>query len=250
MGIVKSLEKRINWALNVSYDKSVGFFRYNRLDGKVFIRHPRHYETEKDTQWLCDNLYYHYYIPRDGDVVVELGAGYGEEAVYLQSKSPDVKFFGVEIQPVIFECLSNTLHSLGENFTCTSTAISNDREMLISSQFSYTNVGNVPGYGYMNIPCMTWESYIKKQGIVEIDLLKMNIEGAEKDILTSIKDFSIIKRFNISCHDFRANNNEGEYYRSKQQVLKVLKDNNYIIKTYELGYDWSDDWIYAEQKNV
>ena len=111
-------------------------------------------------------------------------------------------------------------------------------------------LGNVPGYGYMNIPCMTWESYIKKQGIVGIDLLKMNIEGAEKDILTSIKDFSIIKRFNISCHDFRANNNEGEYYRSKQQVLKVLKDNNYIIKTYELGYDWSDDWIYAEQKNV
>ena len=223
MGILKSIKKRANWLLNVSYDKKIGFYKYKRMGGEIFIRHPRHFETKKYIKWICDNLYYHYYLPRDGDTVVELGAGYGEEAVYLHGKSPKVNFFAVEIQPVIFECLSNTLHNLKGNFKSTSTAISNENRMLLSSQFSYSNVGNFPDQGYIDIPCITWDSYVEQQGITKIDLLKMNIEGAEKDILKSISDFSIIKRFNISCHDFMANNNEGEYYRSKRQILKILE---------------------------
>lgn len=75
----------------------------------------------------------------------------------------------------------------------------------------------------------------------------MNIEGAEKPLIESITDFSIIKRFIISCHDFRANNNEGEFYRTKSDVITKLKDNGYTIKTFELGISWADDWIFASR---
>lgn len=250
MGISKSIKKRINWLFNVKFDKNTGFYKYQQYKGSIYIRHPRHFQGEENNKWLGENLYYHYYLPKETDTVVELGAGYGEEAVYLHSKSPNINFYGIEIQPVIFECLSNTLHCLGENFKCTSTAVSSEKKISLYSQFSYASVADVPERGYIEIPCISWDNYLKDQNIKSIDLLKMNIEGAERDILSSITDFSIIKRFNISCHDFRANNNEGEYFRTKEDVIKILKQNNYDIKTYDCGYNWSNDWIYAEQKNL
>ncbi len=75
----------------------------------------------------------------------------------------------------------------------------------------------------------------------------MNIEGAEKEIMQQINDFSIIKRFVISCHDFRANNNEGGWYRTKDAVVSKLKENGYSIKTFKYGVSWADDWIFAEK---
>lgn len=78
----------------------------------------------------------------------------------------------------------------------------------------------------------------------------MNIEGAERDILNAIQDFSIIKRFIISCHDFRANNGDGERYRTKELVLKKLKENGYVVKTFNYGIDFADDWIYAERNDL
>lgn len=180
-------------------------------------------------------------------MVIDLGAGYGEETVYLHSKAPNIQFFGVEIQPVIFECLSNTLNGLGKNFTCTSEAITTEKSISLFSHFSYASVGEQPEEGYIQIPTITWDNYLKKHNIDSIDLFKMNIEGAEKDILGSIKNFDIIKRFIISCHDFRANNGEGEFFRTKDYVLQVLKENDYEIQTFDEGENWHRDWIYASR---
>lgn len=75
----------------------------------------------------------------------------------------------------------------------------------------------------------------------------MNIEGAEKDIIQNITDFSIVKRFIISCHDFRAENGEGDFYRSRDVVTKTLKKNGFTIRSFNYSTNWADDWIYAEQ---
>ena len=49
-------------------------------------------------------------------MVVDLGAGYGDEALYIGSRSKDVTNIGVEAQPVIFECLASTFRTLGDKF--------------------------------------------------------------------------------------------------------------------------------------
>lgn len=247
MKLIKSIKKRWNLLNNLNFCKEVGFYKYKRFGGEIFIRHPKHYVSQDSNVWVCENIYYRYYLPQNGDVVVDIGAGYGEEAVYLHSKSPNIQFHGVEIQPVIYECLSNTLNSLNDSFTCRSTAISNEESIFLQSQLNYAGVGKKPTKGYIYVPCVTWEKYLEKQNITTIDLLKMNIEGAEKDLLTSIKDFSNIKRLVISCHDFRANNGDGEFFRTKESVTKVLLDNGYQIKTFDFDIDWAKDWIYAEK---
>lgn len=246
MGIFTSIEKRIAWAANVRFDKKTGFFKYPRYGGDIYIRHPRHYLAESKTDWLCENILFKYYLPTGNDFVLDLGAGYGEEAVYLHAKSANVRYLGVEAQPVIYECLANTFHRIGNNFRASPYAISESTSLKFISQFSYASVGEIPE-GYIEVPTMPWNDFIEHYGIDEIDLLKMNIEGAEKEVIQQITDFSFIKRFVISCHDFRANNGEGEWYRSRAVVESRLREQGYVIRSFTCGIPWADDWIFAER---
>jgi FkbM family methyltransferase len=243
---LKSLKKRLNWLTQVQFDKNSGFYRYQRYGQYIYIRHPRHFLEAKENLWQCENLFFKHYLPKAGEVVVDLGSGYGEEALYLLEKSPQVKYFGVEAQPIIYECLANTFHKANVNFKAVPYVITDRSEIKFVSQFSYASVGEIPA-GYIEVPTISWENFLKRYQIEQIDLFKMNIEGAEKEVLKLITDFKIIKRFIISCHDFRANHGEGEFYRSKKEVLDILSANNYSIKEFNYGINWADDWIYAER---
>jgi FkbM family methyltransferase len=246
MSLFKSINKRYNWLVKVSFDRKTGFYRYKRFGHNIYIRQPRHYLKERDILWTCENLFYKHYLPVKGDVVLDLGAGYGEESTYIAEHTSGVKYIGVEAQPVIYECLANTYHDLGDNFVASPYVITDAESVKFVSHYSYASVGEIPE-GYIDVPTIRWDDFLKKYAIDRIDLLKMNIEGAEKDIMQSITDFSMVRRFAISCHDFRANNNEGEWFRTKDIVMKALQDNGYKIRTFSYGINWADDWIYAER---
>lgn len=241
-----SIKKRFDWVTKVRFDKRTGFYKYQRFGKSIYIRYPRHYLDKKWNIWNCQNLVFHYYRPQSGDVVVDLGAGYGEEAVFLSQYLSDFRYIGVEAQPVIYECLANTFNDAGEEFIASPFVITNKKMVKFVSQQSYAAVGKVPK-AYIEVPTITWEQFIQRYNLNKIDLFKMNIEGAEKEVIECINDFSIIKRFIISCHDFRANNNEGEWYRTKDVVIKKLQENGYTIKGFDYGINWADDWIYAER---
>jgi len=247
MSLLKSIKKRVNWLVKIHYDKRTGFHTYQRFGKKIYIRHPRHFMEEKANIWYCDKVVYHHYKPVAGDVVLDLGAGYGEEAIYLTRNGINgIRYIGVEAQPVIYECLANTFNDSNENFTAVPFVISDKSSVKFVSQMSYAGVGEIPK-AYVEIPTISWPDFLTRYQIEKIDLLKMNIEGAEKEVIQLISDFSIIKRLVISCHDFRANEGDGEWFRSKDIVTRVLKKNGYIIKTFSLGIPYADDWIYAER---
>jgi FkbM family methyltransferase len=246
MGFYKSIKKRIDWVTKVKFDKRTGFYKYKRFGKYIYIRYPRHFLEEKWNIWNCKNLVYYYYLPKRGDVVVDLGAGYGEEAIYLSKHVSGFRYIGVEGQPVIYECLSNTFNDAGEEFIASPYIITNKEMVKFVSQRSYAAVGETPK-AYIEVPVITWEKFIKRYEISKIDLLKMNIEGAEKEVIENINDFSVIKRLIISCHDFRAENGEGEWYRTKDLVIKRLQESGYSIKGFNYGISWADDWIYAER---
>lgn len=246
MGLLKSLRKRVNWLTQVSFDIRTGFYTYQRYGKTVYIRYPRHFLAESANTWNCEKLVYHYYLPQANDVVVDLGAGYGEEALYLSQKSSGFRYIGVEAQPVIYECLANTFNDAGGNFIATPYVITDKDMVKFVSQQSYAAVGETPK-AYIEVPTISWAHFLDRYDIKQIDLFKMNIEGAEKEVVQNITNFSIIKRLVISCHDFRAENGEGDWYRSKEIVTGILKDNGYTLKGFNYGISWADDWIYAER---
>lgn len=249
MKLYNSIKKRVDRLSQVRFDKSSGFYRYKRFGKYVYIRHPKHLAKMSDIMWVCENLFFKHYLPKDNDVVVDLGAGYGEEALYISEKSNDVTYIGVEGQPVIFECLSNTFRFLGDGFIASPYVITDHDSVKFVSHSSYAAVGEIPE-GYIDVPTMRWKDFLSRYKIENIDLFKMNIEGAEKEILLGIDDFSFIKRFIISCHDFRANNGDGEFYRTKDVVISTLESNGYVIKPFNYGISFADDWVYAERNDL
>lgn len=246
MGFLKSTKKRLDWLLNVRFDRGTGFYKYGRYSKNIFIRHPRHFLPESENSWLCESIFFKYYRPKNGELVVDLGAGYGEEAVWLSQHAPQVRYFGIETQPIIFECLSNTFQGLGKSFCAFPYAIADAKEFKVQSQFSYAS-SSQQREGYIYVPTQTWKEFCVNNKIEKIDLLKMNIEGAEKEFINSIHNFPHILRMIISCHDFRANSGDGEHFRTKQSVVAKLQQNGYQIKTFSYGKGWSEDWIYAER---
>lgn len=246
MGIYKSIKKRINWAIKVNFDKKTGFYKYKRFEKTIYIRYPRHFLEEKSNNWNCENLVFKYYEPKAGDVVVDLGAGYGEEAIYLTQHARDFRYIGVEAQPVIYECLANTFNDAGTEFIASPYVITDKTLVKFVSQRSYAAVGETPK-AYIEVPTITWKEFLQRYEINQIDLMKMNIEGAEKEVIENITNFDIIKRFIISCHDFRANNGEGEWYRTKDIIINKLEENGYTIRGFKYGISWADDWVYAER---
>lgn len=248
MKLYNSIKKRIDRLLQVEFDKTTGFYRHRRFGKYVYIRHPTHLAKESDILWVCENLFFHHYLPANDDVVVDLGAGYGDEALYIAEKSPAVTYIGVEAQPVIYECLANTFRQVGEKFIASPYAITDADSVKFVSHYSYAAVGGIP-HGYIDVPTIKWADFIRRYNIDRIDLFKMNIEGAEKEIIQGINDFSFIKRFIISCHDFRADNGDGEWFRTKQAVTGMLEENGYIIKSFNYGIDFADDWVYAERES-
>ncbi len=196
-------------------------------------------------KWLCENIYFKYYEPQAHDVVIDIGAGLGHEAIYMAKDIASIKYIGIEVQPAVYECLCNTFYHKNKQWEASCFAIRPTHDSLyITSSADYQNQSTIES-GYIEIPVQTWEELINKHEISQIDLLKINIEGGEVDLLPSINDLSRIKRIIISAHDFRADAGEGEHFRTSEFVKNYLQSQGFKLEP--VGQGWLSSWIYAER---
>jgi FkbM family methyltransferase len=229
----------------VQRDSKTGLLYYVRYGEKIFIKNRSHFSLPMDDVYR--NIFFAHYLPSNTDVVVDIGAGYGEEAAYLHSISPDVTYIGVEIQPSIFECLATTFSGISDRFLAFPLALSNDKEIVIDIKPEWLEVGEGSA---IHVPAISWERFLGYFGIDEIDLLKVNIEGGETHLLASIADFSKIKRIIVSCHDFRAERGDGERFRTKAKVEALLDPHFGTKRGFFTGINWADDWLFYTHSDV
>ncbi len=223
----------------VQRDRKTGLLYYKRYGTKIYVKSRSHFTLEIDDVYR--NIFFAHYCPRGDDVVVDIGAGYGEEAAYLHSLSPDVTYIGVEIQPSIFECLSTTFSGISEKFKAFPLAISDEKDIAIDLTPDWLEVGEG---STIRVPAMSWERFLEYFSVSTIDLLKINIEGGETHLLSSIADFSKIERIIVSCHDFRADRGDGEQFRTKAKVEALLDAKYRTKRRFETGVNWADDWLF------
>jgi len=241
-----SITKRYHWYKNVRFDRKIGFYYYDVHGRRMYIRHPRHFVQQHEIDWMCDNILYGHYMPKAGDQVVDFGLGYGAEALYLADKVPGVHYLGVEPQPVVYELVCNTFQPLGENFRVSPYVVTDEERVLFSSQFGYGAVG-ADEHGCVEVGTLPWAKFVERYDLKRIDLMKINIEGAERPLLAHIDDFSAVRRLIVSCHDFRAEHGHGEYFRTKAYVIERLSALGFDLKFFNFGINWADDFVYAER---
>ena len=166
--------------------------------------------------------------PRLGDVILDIGAGKGEDTVaFAKSVGPTGRVFAIEAHPITFRCLElfceiNKLTNVTPlNYAIADCCGTVDIDM--GADWQQTSIVAPGQQGSAKVPSLTLDELLVQQKIQHIGLLKMNIEGAEALAIGGMRRaFETTRALCISCHDFRANQGHGDSFRTKAQVEKVV----------------------------
>jgi FkbM family methyltransferase len=156
--------------------------------------------------WPIDSIENHTFLPPTlgpGSVVVDLGANEGRFAREI-ARRYGVTCHAAEPNPELFR----SLHGDGA-FRAHHVAVSGadgPQTLHLSSDVTSSSVasGNVPGpAGEVVVPGMTLASFCREAGVGRIDLLKVDIEGAEVAMFESTPDELLgrIAQITIEFHD-------------------------------------------------
>lgn len=179
------------------------------------------------------DYWFHDYTPLASDVVFDIGAGIGEECAILAESGARV--FAIEAHPDIYRCLAKTVTANGlSNITPILCALG-DHDGEISIVMANNNIANtvidshIPGAmrtGSVTVPMKTLDSLCAEHGVAQIDYLKMNIEGAERQAVRGLGKVPV-RHAAISCHDFF----EIDEFRTKSDVIAALEARGYAIRS-------------------
>jgi FkbM family methyltransferase len=237
---------------HVAYHNSFKLWEYHIGDNVFVTNRPAWFSSRE--YYLNTFIKYagNDYLPGEGDIVIDVGAGVGEETLTMANLvGGSGHVYAVEANPKTFEvlryiCEKNDL----KNVTVLNIAISDtEGHISIEDDDNYGVQNSIHGAttsNGLNVPAVSLDTFIQQNSITRVDFLKVNIEGAEKQLLQGIHtSFNKIKRMAISCHDFRFNSGESEYFKTFDFVVSVLKQNGFQIKVRKTGDEVVDSYVYA-----
>jgi len=178
-------------------------------------------------------FWFRQYSPKLGDVIVDIGAGRGEDVLpFAQGVGPYGKVLAIEAHPATYYHLKRfcELNRL-RNVVPIQTAVMDTPGVVHIEDGAYWEANTVgTAGGGARVAATTVDSICKEQQIDRIDFLKMNIEGAERHALLGMSEIlAKIRKICVCSHDFRADRGDGEYYRTRDFVIDFLTKNGFSV---------------------
>jgi FkbM family methyltransferase len=196
-------------------------------------------------------IFLHEYTPGAGDVVFDVGAGIGAETLlFSRLVGASGRVVSVEAHPRTYGRLVDLCRANGlANVTPLQVAVSDaDGAALISDRPQHArNVLVEAEAGGIEVPSRRIETLARELGIDRIDLLKMNIEGAERAAIRGVGTLlANTRHVCISCHDFLADDGGDDELRTKAAVRDFLLDNGFVVTARDDAPDpWTRDYLYG-----
>ena len=169
------------------------------------------------------------YKPKKGDVVMDVGAGVGEEALtFAREVGERGRVICVEAHPRTFRCLEKLVeyNRLG-NVIAIHQAVTEPGRLTATIENSDDYLSNrINGSTGTPVAATTIDAIYEKLGLDRVNFLKMNIEGAERLAMNGMTE--ILKHTEIlcvSCHDFLAEATGDDFFRTKSAVKEFLQQN-------------------------
>jgi FkbM family methyltransferase len=132
----------------------------------------------------------HYDLPDDvqPEVIVDLGSNVGISVLYFADRFPNARIIAVEADPDTFRLLEANTSRLSQ-VTCVHAAITDhDGEVPLYSGAESWGASTMPAPEHSTrhvVPSLTLDRLAEQHGVERIDLLKMDIEGAEAAVIRS-----------------------------------------------------------------
>ena len=186
----------------------------------------------------AEDYWFYLYKPRAGDTIVDIGAGRGEDAfAFSRAVGPAGRVWAIEPHPVSFEALRLLceLNRLTNVTPLNCACMDRDGDLQIETlpvwESNYVRAGD-PSPASHPVRGVRFDDLAAQYGILRIDFLKMNIEGAERQALPGCEKALGRARFVcIAAHDFRAARGEGPAFRTLDFVKRLLAAAGFEIVT-------------------
>jgi FkbM family methyltransferase len=184
-----------NQASSVSLDDN----EFDIADGFSF--YWMHKEIYRDQSYL-------FRPQRNAPLIIDCGSNYGVSILWFKKIYPDARIVGVEADPIVFDLLSRNLSR--RNFSDVKLlhrAVSSKSGHVpfhcLGADSGRIHAGSPDGItsspDVIDVPTVLLDDLI---GEDEVDFLKIDIEGAELDVISGSKKLNCVKQMFIEYHSF------------------------------------------------
>ena len=200
--------------------------------GTIVSLEPHTYSLSNLRERILDEWCYKY-TPGPEDIIVDAGAGIGEEALIFSPMVASV--VSIEAQPKTYSCLLETVRLSGlKNVRPVFAALADEEGTARIDDAGIAS--SILSGGGIEVPQIT----VRSLNLHRIDLLRMNIEGAERLAIYGVP-WERVRNAVISCHDFIG-------VPAKAEVREVLEREGFEIETTQDAPEpWVRDYIYASR---
>jgi FkbM family methyltransferase len=142
---------------------------------------------------------------KDKKIIIDGGANIGLFAIYIKNQYPDAKIICIEPDTENFELLQRNVSPYTDIY-CENCGIWDKDTMLrVYDKYDIGKWGIIveEDFKHGNIPAMSMDSLMKKYAINHIDILKLDIEGSEKEVFSDNIETWLpkVKMIVIELHD-------------------------------------------------
>jgi len=181
---------------------------------------------------------YHMNLLVEPSVILDVGAYTGYSSIYFAQKYPKAKIIAIEPLPSNFEMLKkNTLEypqiiAINKALWLKNTRVNMfDRE---TGSWGYTILDHKTSSlkKIINVEAITMNDIIREFDINSIDLLKMDIEGAEKEVFEHSKTWiGKVETLAVELHDRIKNGCSTAFYEATRDFIFERKNDMTVFKS-------------------
>lgn len=200
-----------------------------------------------------ENNYLFSYVPKQGDVCIDIGAGIGVVTIYLaRCTGPSGKVYSIEASPATYQALKASVDCNSfSQVQCFQLAVSNSsRPVRISTHGTNYLVNNIFNESGEWVDAITMDDFILQNRIGHIDYMKVNIEGAEALMIQHFNSVKRVKYIAIACHDFLGKQTGGKQFFTKQQVTDFLTEHGFSLTSLNTGVGYLDDCVFGTNMDM
>lgn len=156
--------------------------RYKNTSFKVYLRYPmdiavlREIFIDKEYEWVGNN---------EPKTIIDLGAHFGDTALYYHSRYPNATIIAVEPSPENYERLVKNTKDISQIIPVQAAVGKVDGIINLSlgtSALGYSILNPAYAKNSIKVTQVTLRTLLKNNSIEKADLIKFDIEGAEFDV--------------------------------------------------------------------